>query len=94
MYRLLNILSLAIMSIVFSVNVDAKTLKIATLAPAGTTWMNEMQAGAKLIKERTAGRVKLKFYPGGVMGNDQSVHRKIKIGQLHGVLLPRVDWRR
>jgi len=84
MYRLLNILSLAIMSIVFSVNVDAKTLKIATLAPAGTTWMNEMQAGAKLIKERTAGRVKLKFYPGGVMGNDQSVHRKIKIGQLHG----------
>lgn len=84
MYRLVNILSLAIIAIAFSVNADAKTLKIATLAPAGTTWMNEMKAGAKLIKERTAGRVKLKFYPGGVMGNDQSVHRKIKIGQLHG----------
>ena len=84
MYRFVNILSLAIISIVFSVNVDAKRLKIATLAPAGTTWMNEMQAGARLIKERTEGRVRLKFYPGGVMGNDQSVHRKIKIGQLHG----------
>jgi len=84
MYRLVNSLSLVIISVAFSVNVDAKTLKIATLAPAGTTWMNEMKAGAKLIKERTAGRVKLKFYPGGVMGNDQSVHRKIKIGQLHG----------
>jgi len=84
MYRFVNILSLAIISIVFSVNVDAKRLKIATLAPAGTTWMNEMQAGARIIKERTEGRVRLKFYPGGVMGNDQSVHRKIKIGQLHG----------
>lgn len=62
----------------------AKTLKIATVAPAGTTWMKEMKKGAKNIKAATNGRVKLKFYPGGVMGNDKSVHRKIKVGQLHG----------
>lgn len=64
--------------------VMAKTLKIATIAPAGTTWMKEMKKGAKNIKKATEGRVKLKFYPGGVMGNDKSVHRKIKVGQLHG----------
>ena len=58
----------------------AKTLKIATLAPAGTTWMKEMKKGADIIAEKTEGRVKLKFYPGGVMGNESSVHRKIKIG--------------
>jgi TRAP-type C4-dicarboxylate transport system substrate-binding protein len=46
--------------------------------------MKEMKAGAEQIKQRTEGRVKLKFYPGGVMGNDKSVHRKIKIGQLQG----------
>ncbi|MFT5505967.1 MAG: TRAP-type C4-dicarboxylate transport system substrate-binding protein [Gammaproteobacteria bacterium] len=62
----------------------AKTLKIATLAPAGTAWMKEMKQGAKIIEKKTNGRVKFKFYPGGVMGNDQSVHRKIKIGQLQG----------
>lgn len=62
----------------------AKTLKIATLAPAGTNWMKEMKKGANEIKQKTDGRVKLKFYPGGVMGNEKSVHRKIKIGQLHG----------
>ncbi len=84
MDKLVKIVSLAILSIAFSAGVDAKTLKIATLAPAGTTWMKEMKVGASLIKERTEGRVKLKFYPGGVMGNDRSVHRKIKIGQLHG----------
>jgi TRAP-type C4-dicarboxylate transport system substrate-binding protein len=84
MNTLVKIASLALLLIIFSVSADAKRLKIATLAPAGTTWMKEMKAGANLIAERTEGRVKLKFYPGGVMGNDQSVHRKIKIGQLHG----------
>jgi TRAP-type C4-dicarboxylate transport system substrate-binding protein len=77
-------LSLALLVFTVSTAVGAKTLKIATLAPAGTAWMKQMKAGAKLIQQRTEGRVKLKFYPGGVMGNDQSVHRKIKIGQLHG----------
>jgi TRAP-type C4-dicarboxylate transport system substrate-binding protein len=65
-------------------SVMAKTFKIATVAPAGTTWMKEMKKGADNIKKATDGRVKLKFYPGGVMGNDKSVHRKIKVGQLHG----------
>ncbi|MEJ2141621.1 MAG: TRAP transporter substrate-binding protein DctP [Gammaproteobacteria bacterium] len=32
----------------------------------------------------TNNRVKFKFYPGGVMGNDQAVLKKIRIGQLHG----------
>ena len=84
MKNLIRICGLTILLVVCSAGVHAKTLKIATLAPAGTTWMKEMKSGAKQIQERTAGRVKVKFYPGGVMGNDQSVHRKIKIGQLHG----------
>ncbi|MCP4982613.1 MAG: C4-dicarboxylate ABC transporter [Gammaproteobacteria bacterium] len=62
----------------------ATTFKIATLAPAGTAWMKEMKNSAKSIAERTEGRVRLKLYPGGVMGSEQSVHRKIRIGQLHG----------
>ncbi|NOQ90888.1 MAG: C4-dicarboxylate ABC transporter [Gammaproteobacteria bacterium] len=62
----------------------AKTIKIATLSPAGTFWMKQMREGAKIIKEKTQGRVKFKFYPGGVMGNDENVLRKIRIGQLHG----------
>ena len=84
MNRFKKTLSLLMLLAIFSGAAGAKTLKIATLAPAGTTWMKEMKAGSKLITQRTEGRVKLKFYPGGVMGNDQSVHRKIRIGQLHG----------
>lgn len=62
----------------------ATELKIATLAPDSTNWMKEIRAGAAEISTRTSGRVKFKFYPGGVMGNDEAVLRKIRIGQLHG----------
>jgi TRAP-type C4-dicarboxylate transport system substrate-binding protein len=62
----------------------AKAIKIATISPDGTFWMEQMRAGAKEIEEKTRGRVKFKFYPGGVMGNDENVLRKIRIGQLHG----------
>lgn len=63
---------------------QAQTFKIATLAPDGSSWMSEMRAAAKEVSQRTEGRVEFKFYPGGVMGNDQSVLRKMRIGQLHG----------
>jgi TRAP-type C4-dicarboxylate transport system substrate-binding protein len=63
---------------------SARTLKIATVMPDGSSWLDEMRRAADEIKERTAGRVKLKFYPGGVMGNDKTVLRKIRAGQLQG----------
>ena len=63
---------------------DAATLKIATVAPEGSTWMKEMRSGASEIKERTEGRVQIKFYGGGIMGNATKVLGKIRIGNLHG----------
>ncbi len=62
----------------------AATLKIATVLPNGSSWMNEMKAAAKEIKQKTNGRVKIKYYPGGVMGSDKTVLRKMRSGQLHG----------
>ena len=62
----------------------ATTLKIATISPDGTSWMQSMREAARLINLRTQGRVKLRFYPGGVMGNDASVLRTIRINQLQG----------
>jgi TRAP-type C4-dicarboxylate transport system substrate-binding protein len=63
---------------------NAATLKIATLAPEGSAWMKEMRAGALEVFERTEGRVQIKFYGGGVMGNSSKVLGKIRIGNLHG----------
>ena len=62
----------------------ATTFKIATISPEGSMWMEKMRQGAKQVAIQTQDRVKFKFYPGGVMGNDKAVLRKIRIGQLQG----------
>jgi len=59
-------------------------LKIATMAPDGTIWMKGLQEAAQEVEKRTEGRVSFRFYPGGTMGSDSAVLRKIRIGQLHG----------
>ena len=75
---------LAGLVLILPVATQATTFKIASIAPDGTSWMNEMRKGADEIKARTDGRVNFRFYPGGIMGNDKSVLRKIRAGQLQG----------
>lgn len=77
----------SLLLILFIQPLSAQTFKIATAAPDGTFWMKELRSSAKIIQQKTDGRVKFRFYPGGVMGSDKSVLRKIKIGQLHGGLI-------
>ena len=62
-------------------------LKIATLSPDGSPWMQKMRSGAKDVARETNNRVRFKFFPGGIMGNDKAVMRKIRVGQLHGGML-------
>ena len=49
---------IAILMALSNISVSAAQLKIATVAPEGSAWMNAMRAGAKEIKERANGRVK------------------------------------
>ncbi|OEU74731.1 MAG: hypothetical protein BA874_12705 [Desulfuromonadales bacterium C00003068] len=81
-----RILCYLLCCVVLSVPVSsfAVTFKIATIAPEGSQWMQQMRAAGLTIKEQTAGRVQLKYYGGGVMGNEKSVLRKMRVGQLHG----------
>lgn len=59
-------------------------LKFATLAPAGTTWMNLLEEWAETVKTESGGRLVFKIYPGGVQGDEPDVLKKIRFGQLHG----------
>ena len=60
------------------------TLKIATLAPEGSIWMQALNDAKSEVETATAGAVKLKIYPGGIMGSEKDVLFKIKTGQLQG----------
>lgn len=62
----------------------AVTLKLATMAPEGSIWMNALTQARTDIETATGGEVKLKFYPGGIMGAEKDVLFKVKMGQLQG----------
>jgi len=64
-----------------------QVIKIATLAPDGSAWMKELRVAATEVQAGSQGRVQIKFYPGGVMGSDSVVLRKMKLGQLQGGVL-------
>ena len=66
-------------------NKEPFILKLATLAPEGTPWLDVPQTilVPRIIK-LTNGALKPKFYTGGVMGEDSDVLRKMDIGQLDG----------
>lgn len=82
------------LTIVFSImstgDVEAKRkrakveMKLATLAPEGSTWMRIMKELDTEIRERTDNEAGLKFYPGGIQGDESVVLRKVRAGQLHG----------
>ena len=59
------------------------TIKFATLATDGSTWMNVFKEYDAAIRKESGGRMGFKIYPGGVQGEDKDVMRKIRLGQLH-----------
>lgn len=59
-------------------------LKIATLAPEGSTWMKVMHELDEQVRAQTDGDVGLRFYAGGIQGDEPIVIRKIRTGQIHG----------
>jgi TRAP-type transport system periplasmic protein len=58
------------------------TIKFATVAPEGSTWMNSMKELEKTIREKTQGQIAFRIYAGGVAGDELDALRKIRIGQL------------
>lgn len=65
----------------------AIVLKIATLAPEGSSWMKLFRQLQTNVEARTEGRVRLKFYTGGVQGDERDVIRKMRGGQLDGAAI-------
>lgn len=74
----------AVVLLAVSAAAEAVEFKIATVAPEGSQWMQDMRQASAEIKKRTEGRVVVKLYGGGVQGNEKKVLRKIRIGQLQG----------
>ena len=58
-------------------------VKMATLAPEGTEWHGMLIEMGQEWKKATDGLVHLRIYPGGVIGDERDMVRKMRIGQIH-----------
>ena len=63
---------------------DNVEIRLATLAPDGSSWMKILGKGAAEIETKTEKRVVIKYYAGGVQGDERDVVRKMNLGQLDG----------
>ncbi len=69
---------------VFAQEQQAIELRIATLAPTGSSWMRVFNAWNRSLREATGDTVRFRFYPGGSQGDERDFVRKIRAGQLDG----------
>ena len=60
----------------------AKEIKLAIVAPEGSTWATVVREWNEELKSKTGGQVAFKVYAGGVQGDERDVLRKMKVGQL------------
>ena len=63
---------------------------MATLAPDGSSWMKILGKGSAEVATKTENRVTIKYYAGGVQGDERDVVRKINLGQLDGAAVTSV----
>jgi TRAP-type C4-dicarboxylate transport system substrate-binding protein len=57
-------------------------IKMGTLAPEGSSWMKTFNALNTEVMKRTENKVQFRIYPGGVLGDEMDMLRKMKIGQI------------
>ncbi|HEX6835614.1 MAG TPA: TRAP transporter substrate-binding protein DctP, partial [Polyangia bacterium] len=62
-------------------------IKLGTLAPNGSTWHTLLKEMGQKWEQASGGKVKLRIYPGGVLGNEGDMVKKMRIGQLQAAAL-------
>ena len=84
MIKKILIMSILFFSLSFSKKI---TIKMATLAPEGTPWHTLLAEMGQRWESETNGDVRLRIYPGGVVGDERDMIRKMRIGQIHGAAI-------
>lgn len=87
--RLARSIALAGLFLTLAAPAEAKKIKIkhGTLAPEGSPWHKGLVRMGDRWKKASDGKVRLKIYAGGVVGDEDDMLRKIRIGQLHSATI-------
>ena len=64
-----------------------RVIKLATIAPEGSSWHRVLLDMGEEWKMVSGGAVVLRIYPGGVVGDEDAMLRKMRVGQLHAAAI-------
>ena len=87
---LYNILfTLLVILLLFDISSAQKRVKVkmATLAPKGSSWYEILAKMGRDWEKATNGKVKIQIYPDGVAGDEDAMIRKMRIGQFQAAAL-------
>ena len=62
-------------------------VKMATLAPEGSSWFRVLQEMGEEWRKASDGAVTLRIYPGGVAGDEDAMIRKMRVGQIQAAAI-------
>jgi TRAP-type C4-dicarboxylate transport system substrate-binding protein len=65
-----------------SQDAKATAIRIASLAPPGSSFVKVLKAWSRTLEKETEGRVELRVFSGGSEGSDRDLVRRIKAGKL------------
>jgi TRAP-type transport system periplasmic protein len=68
-----------------SAHADPTVLRLATIAPDGSSWARELKAFARDVERGTNGAVQVKWYYGAIAGDEAAAMKRIRAGQLDGM---------
>ena len=80
----MRLVVLGMLCLALPARADEVTLRMGTMAPDGTAWARELNAFARDVAARTNGQVRVKWYFGGISGDDLTMAERIRRGQLDG----------
>src|SRR3954468_18262980 len=80
----LTALALLSLSIARPAAADPVVLRLAAIAPEGTSWAREVRAFSREVETNTGGAVRIKWYLGGIAGDEVTSLDRTRRGQLDG----------
>lgn len=84
-FRMLKVASIAVSVLFFggiALGADTITVKVASVAPSGTPWMDTMVTIKKKVESDSAGQIKVKLYPGGQLGGENEIIAGVRKGRI------------
>src|SRR3954468_23674129 len=82
-----RLLAFLLLSLAAPAGAQEVVIKLGTLAPNGSTWHTLLKEMGQKWEQASGGKVKLRIYPGGVLGNESDMVKKMRIGQLQAAAL-------